>query len=274
MRLAAALFLLLFAAAPASAADKPVPLTRESVATMPDGELTRRVFGELGHVMFPQRRPERQSAGRFRPLRGLDFLTRPRASGRAGVCETDMIVVAFEPVPFAPGDDPPVRPYRFEKYENHFIQDFAAARQGGPSEDEEAESRLDAVCRKIDPRSKRLIVASSAVEIVAGLDSLADLIEAAGKSRALAPLECEDESGEPVVEAACLVNLARLDPLELYYSTFVDGCSRKDPGVYCRSLKVHGPGGSMDIELEHKRGGREALRIRVKPSFDESSLYP
>lgn len=269
----AVLLLLLLAAAPVSAADKPVPLTRKSVRTMPDDELARRVFGDLGHVMFPERRrgPERSDSMR---LTRLDFLTRPRGSYRAGVCETDSIVVGFEPIPFPLGDDSPVRPYRFDKYENFFIQDFGSARGGDPPADEEAQRDLHSACSRIDPRSKRIIVARSAFEVVAGIDSLADLVEAARKSRALAPLECEDHSGEPIAEAACLVDLARLDPLELYSAAFVDGCNRKDPGVYCRSLKVHGPGGSMDVELEHKRGGPEPLRVRVKPSFDESSLYP
>jgi hypothetical protein len=274
VRLAAALLPFLIAAAPASAADKPVPLTRESVRKMPDEELARRVFGDLGHVMYPQPRYEPRGARDPMWLRGLEFVTRPRGSYRAGVCETDSVHVGFEPLPFTLGDDPPVRPYRFDKYENFFIQDFSAARSGDPPADEEAKSELDSACREIDPRTKRLIAATTAFEVVAGLGSLAALIEAAKKGRALAPLECKDRSGEPVAQSNCLVNLSHLDPLDLYRSAFVDGCNRKDPQVYCRSLKVHDFGDGMDIDLEYKRGGEEPLRIQAKPSFDESSLYP
>lgn len=274
VRLAATLLLFLLGAAPAPAADKPVPLTWESVSKMTDEELARRVFGDLGHIMYPRPRGGR-SLARFPPaLRKLEFLTRPRASYRAGLCETDTIHVGFERVGFALGDDPPVRPYRFDKYENHFIQDFKAARTGEPLADEEARSDLDLACREIDPRTKRLIVASSAFEVVDGLDSLADLIEAAKEKRALAPLECVDRSGEPVSEANCLVRLSHLDPLDLYHSNYVDGCGRKDPLVYCRSLKVHDLGDGMDIDLEYKPGGKAPLQARVKPSLDESSLYP
>jgi hypothetical protein len=165
-----------------------------------------------------------------------------------------------------------VRPYRFDKYENYFIQDFDAAREGGPPADEEADRALDAVCRAIDPREQRLIVASTAFEVVAGLESIADLIEAAKQGRALAPLECRDEGDQPVAEADCLRMLARLDPLGLYHANFVDGCGRKDAEIYCRWLEVWDVTRSLDINLEFKRGGRDPLRIVVKPSFDESSI--
>lgn len=271
---AAALLPLLLAAAPAPADNRPVSLTKESVRTMPDEELARRVFGDLGHIMYPRPRREPRGAASFMALRGLEFVTRPRGSYRAGVCETDTIMVGFEPVPFASGRDPPVRPYRFDKYENFFIQDLEAARTGDPPADEEADARLDTVCRTIDPRTRRLISASTAFEVVAGIDSLADLIEAAKERRTPAPLECENESGEVLEEGVCLARLASLDPLDLYHSAFVDGCNRKDPRVYCRWLKVHDLGDGMEITVEHEKGSRNPVRVRVKPSFDESSLYP
>jgi hypothetical protein len=273
MRRAGALLPIALASAPAVAAEKPVPLTKESVRTMAPEELARRVFGDLGHVMYPLPYSEPRGSGvSTMPLRALWFLTRPRRSYRAGLCETDRIAVAFEPVPYSLGRDPAVRPYRFEKYENHFVQDFAKARTGDPVGDEEDEAALESACAATDPRNVNIIVASSPFEIVAGLDSLADLVEAAKAGRAPAPLDCRDESGEPITETECLKNLARLEPGKLYHATFVEGCGRKDADIYCRRLAVWDVTGSIDVDFEFKPGGKEPLRILVKPSFDESSI--
>ena len=234
-------------------------------------ELARRIWGGLAHMMYPL--PYSEPRGRLSsmPLHGLAFLTRPRKSYRAGLCETDRIVVAFERVPFGVGPDPEVRPYRFQTYENHFIQDFAKAREGGPAVEEEG-AALDLACAAIDPRKVDLIVASTPFPIVASLDTLADLVEAAKAGRPLAPLDCRNESGESVEEPVCLRSLAQLDPAKMYHADYVDGCGRKEPEIYCRWVEVWDGFKSLDINFEFRRGGEEPLRVRVRPSLDESSL--
>ena len=274
MRLAAGTFAILVAAAPALGADRPVPLTRESVRTMAPEELARRVFGELGHVMYalPFREP-RGSGASTMPLTALEFLTRPRRSYRAGLCETDSIMVGFERIPYALGRDPAMRPYRFDVYKTHFVQDFGQAREGGPPVDSAADQELDRACAAIDPRGVHRIVASEPFSIVAGLDLLADLVEAAKAGRALAPLDCQDVDGKPVAESVCMANLARLDPRKLYLARSGESCERSDPDHHCRLVKIFDRGESVDILFELRRRGEQApVRILVKPSFDESSL--
>lgn len=265
----AALFL---AGAPVIGSAEPAPLTNDSVGRMPPDELARRVFGDLGHVMYPL--PSRSSRGGASglPLQALAFLTRPRGSYRAGVCQTDRIVVAFERTPFAIGPDPAVRPYRFQVYENYFVQDFADARAGGPPEDPEADAELGRTCAAIDPRERQLIVAESAFDVVGGIDALADLIEAAQAGQALAPMQCLDEQAQPVAENECLGRLSRLEPLKLYHARSIPGCDRRDPEVHCRWLEVFDYDSGLDIMVEYRRGGREPVAVRVKPSLDESSI--
>ena len=269
---AAVLAAIVAAVAPAFGATEPVPLTRESVSRMAPDQLARRVFGELGHVMYPLPYRPPQVGASMLPLQALAFLTRPRGSYRAGICETDRIVVAFERQPLAMGPDPAVRPYRFQVYEAFFVQDFDAAREGGPPEDEEADAELGQRCAAIDPREKQLIVADSAFDVVGGLDSLADLVEAAQAGRAPAPLQCVDEREQPVAEADCLRRLSRLEPLNLYHARSIPGCDRRDSQVQCRWLEVFDYDSGLDISIEYRRGSLGPVAVRVKPSLDESSL--
>lgn len=109
MRLAAAL--ILFAASGVAAAQQPRPLTRGDIRDLSDEQLSRRLFGDIGAIMFPIRYPEPASEARM-PLQALQFMSRPRISHRAGICETDRVTVFFQLAPPLLAVDA-VKPRRF-----------------------------------------------------------------------------------------------------------------------------------------------------------------
>lgn len=270
VRATALLLGLLLAAVPARAADPP-PLNWAAVRDMPADALARQLFGEVGEIMFLRHHQVPAATGRLSlPLRWLTFLTRPRASYRAGVCETDWVTVEFEPAPFALGPDPAVRPRRFTVSTKFIVQDLAKVRDGGPSVDEMP--ALEKACVAIDPREVSPIIAGSAFDVTGTVGLLADLVDSARAGRAAAPLECRDHLGEALSEAACLQNLARLKPEQTYQAQLLADCVPGDATRYCRQASVWDFSQGVDIRFEMIRGSGKLTRITVTPVPDTSDI--
>lgn len=236
------------------AAQERPPLTWERLRDTPPQQITRELFGEFGEGLYllPGQIPTR--LGRFNlPLRYLRFQSRPRASYRAGLCETDWISVELEPVPpTLERLEPGVRPRRLSLLTNYIIQDLAKVRVGGPSVDEMPD--LERACAAIDPRETPTIVAETAFDITGTLPLLADLIEAARKGRTTAPLTCQGDAGD-MPQAECLRLLAALKPEAITTADLQNGCGRKDTEVSCYTAGAWHDGRDIRIAFEIRRGG-------------------
>lgn len=97
-------------AAPAASTQ---PLTLRQASSLSDQALARRVLGEAGRLYAEVERPD---PAELPPMGAtglyfLNFATAPRWSGYAGICEADVALVHFRPVPGSPlsGRDPPSR---------------------------------------------------------------------------------------------------------------------------------------------------------------------
>jgi len=271
VRRPAALLALLLAAAPAWAAPEPAPLNWARLRQMTPEAISRQLFGDLGQIMYLQPGQIPATDSFRRPFRDLRFLSRPRASYRAGVCETDWVTVEFRWAPGALGPDPAMRPRRIEVTTQFIVQNLAEARGGGPVV-EEALARLETACAAIDPRDVQPIIATTAFDVTGTVAPLADLIEAARAGRALAPLECLGEDGEARGEAECLRELARLQPDKMFHAWLSAGCDRNETGLYCRNASVFDFGSAVEIRFEFRRGSAAPTRVFVKPALDTSSI--
>ena len=272
MRTALALALLCTGCATASAEE--APLTWARLRSMPPEAVTRELFGEFGRSLFlvPGQIPDRD--GRFiRPLRHLYFRSRPRASYRAGVCETDWISAEFGSVPgspAAPGSEPRARPLRLALLTNFIVQDLDKVRVGGPSVDELPD--LERACAAIDPTKTPSIIADSAFDIISTVPLVADLVATARAGRPLAPMECEGDEG-PMPEQECLRMLAALKPEAISIADSGGACLAKAADTYCVNASAWQYSRQISISFELKRGGnRVPQRIRVHLLPDERSV--
>ena len=264
MRALAALALLALAGA-AFAAQDAAPLTKNSVRAMAPEALTRRLFGELSRVMLPIAEPARTRPRPrpTRPLRSLSFLTVPRGSNDAGICESEVVTVGFEPAGPENGADTPVRPRAIGTSTQFFVRDAARMRQGGPVEAGEARA-LDAACAAADPRRARLISARGSSQVFVAVELVRELVEAARAGRATAPLDCDGfarpgESAE-LTEAACLREVAGIGPEQV---SSVEECGSPNPDyAACRRVVV---ANAFQIDFAFADGNRRLARIRIDP---------
>jgi hypothetical protein len=268
---ALALLALALAAPTAAAAADPPPLTWARLRTMTPEAVARSLFGDVGQIMYLRPFQMSGTAPPRWPLRSLSFLTRPRASYRAGVCETDWVDVEFEPAPFALGPDPGVRPRRFRVMTQYLVQDLAKVREGGPAVEEEA-AALERACAVIDPREASAIIATTAFDITGTVGLLANLIDAARQGRTTAPILCRDHNREPIAEADCLRNLARLRPERLASATLTAGCGRNEIDLYCRQASVWDGSEIVEVVFELRRGSQVPARVLVDPRQDTSAV--
>ena len=260
------LALLAFAATAAAepAPPEPPPLTRETVAQMAPEQVARRVLGEVGSMVHLWQ--VRGSPARRSDLGQIDFLTHPRGSYRAGLCETDWLAVGFGPVLTA-DLVVAVRPNRLWKSQFYIVRDGALAVQNRPLEEEERADH-QAACAAVDPRKGSLVTAATAFEVAEGYAFLTDLIVAAKANRPLAPLDCADMEVQPISEAECVVRLSRLDPADFYGSTLDPGCGRKEADVHCRTIRVHDVP-TLVIRGEWRRGSERPHKIIVGRDAEE-----
>ena len=274
MRTALALGLLA-ATQPTSFPEETGTLTRAQVRAMPPEELTRRLFGDLGRIMFPQPYYE-PPRGRLRrdSLGALSFLTRPYQSGLAGVCRTDLFFVRFEPAFGAIGDDPPVVPSQVQLWSNSYlVSDLAVARMGKLTGDA-IPSRS---CGEIDPRTVTTIVAGSEGQVVDAVQRFADLLDGARAGRIGAALECRDSVGISLASGPCLAMLRRYRAERIHVVAGVPGCGRAADARCTRietSLEDHT--GRLEIVFETPRSDQPDVapsHIRIgPPPPDESEL--
>ena len=267
------------------AATQPMPLripeqsgtlTREQVRAMPPEELTRRLFGDLGRIMFPQPyyEPPRVRLRR-ESLGALSFLTRPYQSGLAGVCRTDMFFVRFEPAFGAMGDDPPVVPSQVQLWGNSYlVSDLAVARMGKLTGDAIPERS----CGEIDPRTVTIIVAGSEGQVVDAVQLFADLLDGARAGRIGAALECRDSVGAALATVPCLAMLRPYRAERIHVVEGVPGCGRAATDARCTRIEtsLDDHTGRLQVIFETPRSdqpGEPPSRIRIgPPPPDESEL--
>ena len=245
------------------AAEHP-PLSWESLRGRPPESIAREVFGAFGEGLYllPGQIPERN--GRLRlPLRYLRFQSRPRASYRAGVCETDWISLELERAPPTMERlDAGMRPRRLTQLTNYIVQDLAKVRDGGPSVDEMP--ALEEACAAIDPREAPTIVADTAFDITGTVPLVADLIQAARKGKAPPTLQCKGDQGD-MPQAECLALLASLRPEAISTAHLEAGCGRKAPQVSCRTATAWRQEREIRIVFEMRHG---AGRVPVGTSVE------
>ena len=237
----------------------------------PPEEIVRQIFGEMGRILFPIT-PIRQASLPLRGVRGLHFYTRPYAAGLSGICQTDLLVVMFEPV-LGTGrrEDSPVRPTRIQMYDNsYFVADLARARQG--------ETEHEGSCSSIDPRTVPLIVANSTGQVTGAVQDFADLVDAARIGRADVKLDCQSPRGEPLDQTGCLKLLAGYRPERIHSIAAVPGCDRAAKDAYCHriqtSIATDAAGlevrtGELEILFESPRsdaGPMAPSRVQVRPA--------
>jgi hypothetical protein len=249
-------------------------LTRAQVRTMPPEELSRRLFGDLGRIMFaqPYYEPPRVRL-RAEGLGALSFLTRPYRSGLAGVCRTDLFFVGFEPAFGAVGDDPPAVPARVQMYSNSYlISDLAVARMGKLTGD----AIPNRSCGEIDPRTVTVIVAGSEGQVVDAVQRYADLLDGARAGRIDAALECRNSVGNQLATGPCLAMLTRYRAERIHVVEGVAGCGRAATDARCTRIEtsLEDDTGRLEIVFETPRSDQPEIppsRIRIGPPPPEGA---
>jgi hypothetical protein len=254
------------------AAAEPPPLTWDRLRAMAPDAVPREVFGAFGDGL--RLVPGQLSRPGGRPYRGRGYLTfhsRPRASYRAGLCESDWLQVELAPLPPTLEQlEPGLRTRSLKLLTNYIVQDLAKVREGGPSVDEMP--ALEEACAAIDPLDAPRIVAGTAFDITGTVRHVADLVEAAQAGRATAPLVCTGDEGA-MPEAECLRMLATLKPEAISTAGLEPGCGRKAADVSCRVAGAWYQNRDIRIVFEMRRdGGARPALITVRMLPDESSM--
>jgi hypothetical protein len=272
MMLALALAGALAALQPAS----PGPVVQLEEEAPPE-EIVRKLFGEMGRILFPIIPIEQRSLP-LHGVRALHFYTRPYAAGLSGICQTDRLVVMFQPALGAGRrEDAPVRPTRIQMYDNsYFVADLARARDG--------ETEHEGSCSSIDPRSVPLIVASSTGQVTDAVQDFANLIDSARLRRTDVKLDCQSPRGETLDQAGCLKLLAQYRPERIHSIATVPGCDRAAKDAYCyriqTSIAIDASGlevstGELEILFESPRsdaGPMPPSRVQVRPAPPDPDL--
>ncbi|TFI57253.1 hypothetical protein E2493_16255 [Sphingomonas parva] len=265
-------------------------LTRREVQAMTPDALTGKLFGDMAGMLYPvpYAIPERRRSARRSWLTSLEFLTRPRATYRAGVCETDALRVEFvpaivrvmperspaqrspthertAPAPHDGAADWPVEPRRITLRTRYFVQDAALARRDEPPGEGQS-GALDVACAAIDPRERPPIFAGSEHEAASGVRLLSSLIDD-NRRRGTMPLECIDLSGARLGNEACRNAIRALDVDALIDVQTIAKCTA-EPDVYCVRLGLRW---DRDLRFEMRQGIASPLRavLRALPSVDE-----
>lgn len=255
----------------------PGTLTAAELETTPPEEIVRRLFGDLGQMVYPIY-ARQQRTSRLSGVRALQFYTRPYGAGLSGICQTDLLIVMFENAPYTlRRDDPPVRPSRIALYDNsYFVGDLARARAG--------EIDHESSCSDIDPRTVPLIVASRSGEVADAVANFADLIDGARAGRVDVALDCEGIAGEVLDERGCFALLSRYRPERIHAVTSVPGCGRGATDSWCSRIEtsLDRPDTAFDDRSDRLQitfegpsvgtGPTGPARVRVRPAPPEPDL--
>ena len=264
MRLLVLLLVVLSAGGTAIAQRSNVVLTKTEVRRIAPEVVTRRLFGGLAPLILPI--PDRGEPGvrPTRPLRRLYFLTRPSPANLEGICQTDSIVVEFEPAGPPAGPDTRVRPRRFVSTTLFFVPEPAALRPASaadePDDPQAAQAmraaRAEAACRRVDPRRAGLISASPEYRLFA-LRLLLDLTEDARAGRLAIPLDCSEISPQdaPLSDAQCRDRFAGLRVGDVVSITDCD----PPLAVVCHRLTV----GGYQVDLVMMPNNQQLARARI-----------
>lgn len=262
MRAALLALVALTAAAPAWS-EPPPPLRLSQLSSLSDAALVRRMFGDLAAFPIVSWRPERRVYRSPQQRAEIWFWTRPRASDRAGLCETDRMIVGFVAAELTIGPDPVMEPRRFDLQTYYIIRDRSRARALSGSDRPEAEQ----ACAALDPRRDG-IPADYPWQLMKALELVADLGAGARAARAPAPLDCAGMDpngfGPPIDAAACLPELRGLYENSVVW---VSQCHGGPPGGDCIRVQVS----SRFIEFELSPG-QSPVRIVVRGIQDTSAV--
>ncbi|HEY7809433.1 MAG TPA: hypothetical protein VIA98_03525 [Allosphingosinicella sp.] len=272
MKRRALLLLVLAGCAGQAAAAEPPPLTWDRLSDMTPEAVAHELFGAFGDGLYLVGGQLPKRGDRFGyPLRHLSFLSQPRASYRAGVCETDWIQVELAPLPPTLEQlEPGLRPRAPKLHTNYIVQDLAKVRDGGPSVDEMP--ALEEACAAINPLEAPTILAETAFDITGTVGHVADLVEAAREGKTTAPLACTGDEGA-MPEAECLRMLATLKPETITTAHLEAGCGRKEADVSCRTAGARYIDREIRIVFEtRRRGGGKPARITVEMLPDLSGI--
>ncbi|HMG47127.1 MAG TPA: hypothetical protein VK614_06675 [Allosphingosinicella sp.] len=245
---------------------QPGTLSWSQLTTISDEALVRRMFGDLAAFPVVTSRPDPGPRRFARRWANVWFWTRARASDRDGLCETDRLIVRFEPAALAlGGDDPPMRPSRFDLKTYYIVRDRGRAREGRRPEGGAALD-LEAACAALDP-TRDGVPADDSWQLMKAFELVAALGAGARAGRALAPLDCTGmfwNQSPPADEAACLRELSVLRETS---AVWVDACQGGPPLGNC--IRVQAPPWFIEFQLDQSQ---RPVRIVVKGIEDTSSI--
>jgi hypothetical protein len=205
------LALLVALQSPTAATVAPPPLTLSQLATLPEQELVRRLFGAMAPDIFLGSRPDGRS-GSLRLRASVWAWTRPRAADRPGVCESDRVTLEFSREISANAGDPSLRLRQIVTQTHYSIQDRALA-EGRRQVGEGWRGALQFVCEQRDPRRDMGTPADSPYQLMKAFALVNQLSAAARAGRVPVPLDCAHlhwNGPSPVDEAECLRELGGL----------------------------------------------------------------
>jgi len=267
MRMAALLAALL-ALSPAAAQAQPEgSFTRQQIRAMTPEQISRRLFGDLGQIMFML--PDQTSDAAFAVGRSLDslfFMARPRRTERIGICATDTVVVGFERVPGARPEqnDPPMRPLRLQSSTSYYIQDAALAleaRAPAPAEQEP----MQAACAAVDPRTVRPVYATAGGEetVASAFKLLSAVVAGARAGNPAYMVDCRGRGAVVLPQENCLPHLVRISPENVSNVYYPEACRDRpsDRSVQCWTIIVRDGSISRGLNVEADRAAQIPLKV-------------
>ncbi|HZF94457.1 MAG TPA: hypothetical protein VEZ20_06235 [Allosphingosinicella sp.] len=217
----------------------PRALTRQEARTAPVDVLARRLLGATGALMREVERPPPEPYPGDRWLRGLTFATAPRWSRRAGLCETDLFMLSFQPAGVAAaGSEPPVR-----VSDLGIVKRFRAIGEPGLGSDlatEEERMRFEPACAESGPvlgQNSGWFGGSAGMHGFTANDAAFAIrvyrqAIAGGASGALSPAGCTDDRsvGVPPICGNPAAALASLPPIAPFWFS-IDPCTRREAAL-------------------------------------------
>lgn len=264
---ASALVALLLATSPASP-QPPAPLTYNELRTLPDEELTVRLFGPLANDLVLGARPEGPRTPSILRVMNLWAWTRPRPSDRPGVCETDRSILVFERDSLPGGfnrENPALRLARIDTQTYYIVHDRALA-EGRARPDPDHPGAWGAACATLDPR-RDAIPADNSWQLMHARELLDELGEAARAGRSEVPIDCARMywNRQPPADTAACLNALRYLRADLI--GWVSDCRGVPAAANCIRVLVS----EMFIEFSLDIG-QQVIAIGIQGVEDNSAV--